>query len=420
MRRGQHLALVAVATLPLLVATVLAGAGSGLPAVVGAALWALGVVLAAEVVRRRAEPLAQVVGEELGAASSDEAVQRIHELTTRGRQLERDNRQLQQLVEDLSKSLGEGLVVVDQELRIRLVNPAALRFCGVEAVAPGVLLVEILRDPGALEVLEQAAAGRATDAVLLHNPRGLWELRAFPVSDGGAVALVSDIGQVRQAAEYRRRFVQDLSHELRSPLAALRTAVEAMADDLPDAVVELVVRQVERIDRLARELDELASIENGVLELALEAVSVAAVARTVVADFAPEAERAKVTLVDRVDDRHAARCDRRGLYRALSNLVDNAVKYNRPGGEVRLTSLERDGRVTLAVEDTGDGIPAAELAAVFQRFYRVDRARTPGQSGLGLGLSIVKHLVQHMGGQLELDSREGVGTRVAMSFAATP
>ena len=100
----------------------------------------------------------------------------------------------------------------------------------------------------------------------------------------------------------------------------------------------------------------------------------------------------------------------------LSNLIDNAIKYNRKGGRVRIMGSAVDDRVSLQIADTGQGIPAGELQAVFQRFYRIDRARTPGEGGLGLGLAIVKHMVQHMGGALALDSREGVGTTVTLSF----
>ncbi len=112
--------------------------------------------------------------------------------------------------------------------------------------------------------------------------------------------------------------------------------------------------------------------------------------------------------------------DRRGLYRVIRNLVDNAIKYNRPGGWVEVRGRTEDGKPVIEVEDNGEGIPSGELKAVLQRFYRVDRARTPGDGGLGLGLAIVKHMVQALGGTLELDSREGVGTTVTLRLPAPP
>ncbi len=322
------------------------------------------------------------------------------------------------LVEDLSSSLGEGLVLVDQDLKIRLINSVAQRFCGVDSVHPETHLLELLRDPGVVEIFDSAAGRGQPGPVVVENPRGLWEVRAFPVRDGGAVGLLSDVSLIRRASEFRRRFVQDLSHELRSPLAVLRTTVEAMEDDVSSELSEMLVRQVERIDRLVSELNDLASIEAGHFELDLGSVPVHEVVRQVLDDFRPEAKRADVTFEADVPNDLRCWCDRRGLYRVLSNLVDNAVKYNRQGGWVRVRAVLADDDVNLQVADSGEGIPAADLQAVFQRFYRIDRARTPGQGGLGLGLAIVKHMVQHMGGTLALDSREGVGTTVTVTLPA--
>jgi two-component system phosphate regulon sensor histidine kinase PhoR len=218
------------------------------------------------------------------------------------------------------------------------------------------------------------------------------------------VGLLSEVSLIRRAAEFRRRFVQDLSHELRSPLTVLRTTVEAMEGELPPELSEMLVRQVERIDRLASELNELASIESGQVDLDLEA-GPAEVVREVLADFRPEASRLDVDLGCEVADELRCWCDRRGLYRVLSNLVDNAIKYNRPGGWVRVRGRTGEGSLLLEVSDSGEGIPASELQAVLQRFYRVDRARTPGNGGLGLGLAIVKHL--EAAGGTNLDSGEG-------------
>ncbi len=108
--------------------------------------------------------------------------------------------------------------------------------------------------------------------------------------------------------------------------------------------------------------------------------------------------------------------DARLVARVVSNLVENAVKYNREGGTVTLEAERTENGVTVVVADSGIGIPARDLGAVFQRFYRVDSARTPGRGGLGLGLAIVKHLVDRLGGTVQLESREGVGTTVTVEI----
>jgi two-component system phosphate regulon sensor histidine kinase PhoR len=400
-------------------AVVLAPVGSAAGwrvALAGAAAVALAVAVLATWARRQVvEPLADIAAE-VAAASPDDARRRVVDLHHAEGRCRTARDRLADLLEDLSSSLGEGLMVVSSDLKIRLVNPVALRFCGADAVRLDTQLLEILRNPDAVRLVEEAAAGETPSSAVVENPRGLWELRAFPVRLGGAVVLVSDVSTVRRAAEFRRRFVQDLSHELRSPLAVLRTTVEAVEDEVPPRLVEILVRQVERLDRLTRELYELATLEAGQVELQLESVILGAVVAEVLNDFSPEAERVGVTLRQHCEPDLLCHADRRGLYRVLSNLVDNAIKYNRDGGWVEVRGRARGSEIVLEVEDSGAGIPAGELHAVLQRFYRLDRARTPGRGGLGLGLAIVKHMVQHLGGRLQLDSREGVGTTVTVAF----
>ena len=416
MTRGRHLAVAALAAVPLLLVclvVVVRMGGTAFPAV---AVWAVGVALLELVLWRTIGRPQRELLELLGVTSNSEAGIKVREFEREAAEDRAERERTAVLVEDLSSGLGEGLVVVDNDLKIRLINRVALRFSGVEQVRTGAHLLELFREPEGVEAFQSAAGGGRPEPILISNPRGLWEVRAFPVRGGGAVGLLAEVSLIRRAAEFRRRFVQDLSHELRSPLTVLRTTVEAMEDELPAELTEMLVRQVERVDRLASELNELASIESGQVDLELGEVILAEVAREVLTDFRPEAARLDVDVRCEVPEDLRCWCDRRGLYRVLSNLVDNAVKYNRPGGWVRVRGRSHEGSAVLEVSDSGEGIPASELKAVLQRFYRVDRARTPGRGGLGLGLAIVKHLVQVMGGTLALDSREGVGTTVTLGF----
>ena len=415
MSRRRHLLLSALLVSPLAALAAVLTAWRGPAAVAGVLLLAAVVAAVLHVVLWRQGPARSLaLLAELDATTPEEARWLLRDIRRETARCAADRDRLAALLEDLSSGLGEGLVVVTSELRIRLINPMALRFCGVRQVRGDSHLLDILREPAVVEVFEAAAGGLQPRPAVVENPRGLWEVRAFPLRGGGAVGLLSDVGLTRRASEFRRRFVQDLSHELRSPLTVLRTSVETLEGEVPSELAQVLIRQVERIDRLTAELYELASIESGQVELRLEAVPVGEVVREVLADFRPEAERASITVTTEIGEHLRCRCDRRGLYRVLSNLVDNAVKYNRRGGTVQVRASSGGGEVTLQVADTGAGIPAAELQAVLQRFYRVERARTPGRGGLGLGLAIVKHLVQHMGGRLSLDSTEGLGTTVTL------
>jgi two-component system phosphate regulon sensor histidine kinase PhoR len=388
--------------------------------VLATALWAVAVfVLEAASWHLVAAPMRELMGE-LRVKTADDAVHVLSALRSDAAVFEAERARTSELLEDITSSLGDGLLVVSAELEIRLINRVARRFCGVEQVALGTHLLEILRNPAAVRAVEAAARGSEPDPEVIENPRGLWEVHAFPVRGGGGVVLFTDVGLVRRAADLRRRFVQDLSHELRSPLTVLRTTVEALEDEVDPKLAAVLVHQVERLDRLTVELYELATIEAGQIELQLEVLPLAGTARELVADLRPEAERAGVEV--RLDLDPSLRCwsDRRGLYRVLRNLVDNAIKYNRSGGWVRVRAFADGGTPVIEVADNGEGIPAGELKAVLQRFYRVDRARTPGDGGLGLGLAIVKHMVQALGGHLELDSREGVGTTVTVRLLPVP
>jgi len=418
--RSSHLLAALAVALPILIVSLIVDVGWGSAGPVAlVALW-LAVVMAVEVV------LWFRSGRQLRAATEALAVpprdipRALRELQERAESCRTESQRLAGRLEDLSSSLGDGLLVVTSELKLRLINQPALAFCGVDDAAPGSHLLEILRDPAVIDVVGMAAEGKRPAAEVVENRNGLWEIHAFPVREGGAVVLLSEVSLVRRSAEFRRRFVQDLSHELRSPLTVLRTTVEALEDEVDPGLAEVLVRQVERLDRLTRELYDLATIESGQLELEFCEVDLRSLIREVLGDFEPEASTAGIELREETPANIAVHSDRRGLYRILSNLVENAIKYNQQGGWVEVLAEANDESVGIRVSDSGEGIPPGELQAVLQRFYRVDRARTPGQGGLGLGLAIVKHMVQYMGGKLDLQSREGVGTTVTITLPARP
>lgn len=416
MSRVRQFLAVLAATTPILVIALIINTVAGAAGVVFIVVLWLASVAATQAVLwlRWGRPLRAAAN--VLDAPAREMPRALRELSQRAKSCREDSLRLAGRLEDISSGLGDGLLVVTSDLRVRLINQPALDFCGVDRAERGSLLLEFLRDPSVIEVVESAAEGGRPDAEVVENRNGLWEVRAFPVREGGAVVLFSEVSLVRRSAEFRRRFVQDLSHELRSPLAVLRTTVEALEDDVDARLADVLIRQVERLDRLTRELYDLATIESGQLELEHEKIALRMLIGDILGDLEPEAAAAGVALREEVPDEVVAWCDRRGLYRIMSNLIDNAIKYNRPGGWVEVWGASENDKVTIRISDSGEGIPAGELRAVSQRFYRVDRARTPGQGGLGLGLAIVKHMVQYMGGTLDLRSREGVGTTVTITL----
>ncbi len=404
--------LVAIASLPLLLATLLLPAAHTVIVLV----WLFGVLFLTWFVWNVAvRPLGELLaGLRVNAPLAAE--RKLHQLREEAARCREASAELEDLLDGVAGTLETGLIVVDPAYRVRMINQAALGFLGREQVAPGSLLVESLRDPEVLARVQRAVEAGEEGRITIEHRRGLWDIRSLPVRRGGAAILLAEVTLIRRSADLRRRFIQDLSHELRSPLAVLRTAVESLEGDVDPEQAAVLVRQVERITRLAEELRELATIESGELELDPEVLVVADLVEDVVRDLDPVAGRAGVELRSRVPAGLELKADRRALRRVLSNLVDNAIKYNRRGGWVEIGAGSTEGIVRLHVADSGEGIPAPEVQAIFQRFYRVERGRTPGRGGLGLGLAIVKHLVRRMGGALHMDSREGVGTTVEVAL----
>jgi two-component system sensor histidine kinase SenX3 len=306
-----------------------------------------------------------------------------------------------------------GVVVVDENGTEVLRNPAAERF---RAGRHGAALAE----EGLAELLEQARSGVAQERELLlfGPPREALLLRGVPlIRDGvtiGAAAFVRDITELRRVESVRRDFVANVSHELKTPIGAMELLAETVAssDDMT------VTRRLS--EQLAREADRLARIVDDLLDLSLieaqEAPTRDRVPVRVALDEAVERVRSMALArgiplrVGDVSGDLAINCDPTQVVSAVTNLLDNAIKYSEDGQPVEV-SAHRDGdRVVIAVHDEGIGIPSRDLERIFERFYRVDKARSRATGGTGLGLSIVRHVAQAHGGEVAVDSIEGQGS----------
>jgi two-component system phosphate regulon sensor histidine kinase PhoR len=231
----------------------------------------------------------------------------------------------------------------------------------------------------------------------------------------GSLLLVQDLTRVRKLETVRRDFISNISHELRTPLASLKALTEtlqngAIAD--PDAGPRFLGRistEVDALTQMAQELLDLSRIESGQVELTFMPVSPEQLLLTAMDRMKMQSERAGLKLSVVCDDNLPnIRADKMRLEQVFVNLIHNAVKFTKPGGEIVLGAQSNLGVVQFMVRDTGIGIPAESLSRIFERFYRADRSRTG--SGTGLGLSISKHIVEVHGGKIWADSREGQGS----------
>jgi two-component system phosphate regulon sensor histidine kinase PhoR len=255
-----------------------------------------------------------------------------------------------------------------------------------------------------------------SESVELPARRQFLQLIAIPDTHaGGSLLLVQDLTRVRRLETVRRDFISNVSHELRTPLASLRALTETLQGGAlldPEAGPRFLSRistEVDALTQMAQELLDLSRIESGQVELILTPLAPYRLVNSASERMRMQVERAGLKLSVKCDDGlQDIRADQSRLEQVLVNLIHNAVKFTKPGGEIVLEAESTIGGVLFAVRDTGIGIPADDLSRIFERFYRVDRSRTG--SGTGLGLSISKHIIEAHGGKIWAESDEGRGS----------
>jgi two-component system, OmpR family, phosphate regulon sensor histidine kinase PhoR len=333
--------------------------------------------------------------------------------------------------ETILACMAEGVLAVDNSLRVIFCNQAfASAFSIRMPVAEGRSLYEVVREPLLRDILERVlrSGSNESDRFQLPSAAGRWfEARALPFGlndTRGAVIVLHDITDIQRQEQMRKDFVADVSHEFRTPLAAIRGYAETLLDGaLEDEehnrkFLEIILSHSIRLNNIASDLLVLSELdtESG-SPVVPERISVLETIKSAVNTVAPAAESRGVLLdYGRCED-VAVSGVRFRLEQAFINLLDNAVKFNRPGGEVRIECRdESDGRVIISVSDTGIGIPRAEISRIFERFYRVDKARSRPAGGTGLGLPIVKEVVERMGGTISVDSYLGSGSKFTVTL----
>ena len=316
-------------------------------------------------------------------------------------------------------SLRSGLVLCDGSGHVVACNTTATAL--LQARHGEALVAGVIKD-----LLERARAGeRVTTNVDLHaEPRRSYEVEAGPVERHGemlgAVAFVRDITELHRIESVRRDFVANVSHELKTPIGALSLLADSLAaDSEPEVAARLSGRMQIEIQRVATTIDDLLTLAMLEDESARtdERVDIGAAVATAVDRISETAQQhdIKVVFSDRADI-EPIRGSRRQLESAVFNLLDNAVKFSDAGSRVDVV-VEADQRaVTVSVTDEGIGIPATERSRIFERFYRVDRARSRSTGGTGLGLSIVRHVALNHGGEVSVTSREGFGARFTFTL----
>jgi two-component system phosphate regulon sensor histidine kinase PhoR len=335
-----------------------------------------------------------------------------------------------ELLDSTINEMREGLVVIDTDMRIVALNQAAQRlFANVDSSIER-RITEITRNPAIYDAFLDGVRGteRVGVKVETYGPeRRIFDLRVVPLRASnsgtitGALGVFFDVTRLERLENIRQEFLSNVSHELRTPLTsiiALAETLEAGAIDDPDnnrRFLSIIQKNAARMHHLIDDILELSAIEAGNVKLHPEQVRLGGLVEEVITSLSSAAAARKIEVRNLVAAEAEVFADPRRLMQMLTNLIDNAVKFNRDGGAVTIAFISNE-RDQIIVSDSGEGIPTHHLERLFERFYRVDRARSRELGGTGLGLAIVKHLARSHGGEVNVRSHLGEGTEFTIEL----
>lgn len=329
------------------------------------------------------------------------------------------------LFEATMSRMREGVLVIDQEMRVVASNAAARNvFTYITGTPDSRYLTELTHNQAICKAFVDALSGkeRAEIKVETFGPeRRIFDLRVMPLGLGdakvprGAIGVFFDITKLERLERVRQEFLSNVSHELRTPLTAILAFVETLEDGAIDdqennhRFLSIIRKNAQRMHTLIDDILELSAIEAGNIAIKPAPVALHHLVGDVFTAVAGKADARRIKLRNEVEKEARVNADEHRLEQMLTNLVDNAIKFNRDSGTVTIRH-EPGADDVIMVADTGEGIPAEHLERLFERFYRVDKARSREMGGTGLGLAIVKHLARAHGGEVTVQSRLGEGS----------
>jgi two-component system, OmpR family, phosphate regulon sensor histidine kinase PhoR len=331
----------------------------------------------------------------------------------------------QSILSALVETLNEGVMAISPSHEVVRINDTGRRLLSIRRSIP--FGIDFLpREATLRNAISLALSGTETEPEEVIIGETTLSLTARPLVNGGAVVALFDLTPIRKLEAVRRDFVANVSHELRTPLTIISGFAETLQDrDVPAAMraefAKTIFSNTQRMQRIVDELLDLSRIETGHWKPRPQLIPVADVATEVFGRVAASAKAKGVTLDIAIEqDAEAIYADRTALEQILLNLIENAIRHTGEGGRITIRTAREGEGVSLAVADTGSGIPSEHLPRIFERFYRADSGRSRDAGGTGLGLAIVKHLVEAHGGTVKADSTVGVGTTVSIFFPGGP
>ena len=345
--------------------------------------------------------------------SSDEIGKVATALDKTARQLQQVFAQIEtnrQQLEALLNSMQEAVIAVSNDGRLMWSNQRMERMLPAGVRRSG-KIIETIRDPEFLRSVQEALDSRLVTSTRVTTlfPGRIYTATTAPMPGGGAVTVLHDLTEPERVEKTRRDFIANVSHELRTPLTSIQGYAETLSeafreDDPAREFVEIIRRNAQRMYRLTEDLLALARVESGEQRFDFQPVAPAELLNDAALNFDDHYRGSGVELALTSTAQGEVEVDRAAIQQVFNNLLDNAVKYGGDGGKILLGSRDVDDRVLFYVRDFGPGIPSEHLPRLFERFYRVDKARSVQSGGTGLGLAIAKHIVRAHGGEIRAES----------------
>jgi two-component system phosphate regulon sensor histidine kinase PhoR len=319
----------------------------------------------------------------------------------------------------------EGVITVGLDTRILSVNPSIEQIFGIQKKeAEGRFLLEAIRNNDIAEIINEVLETKefiSQEVNLIWPIQRIFQVNASPMLENNAVigclVVIHDITEIRRLETVRSDFVANVSHELKTPLTSIKGFVETLLEGALDDkennrnFLKIIHDHAERLDSLVNDLLSLSHLESKEIMLKKTNFNLKQQVEGIILGFRSQLKTKDIEIKNDLPAGISVTADKDRLGQVITNLIDNAIKFNKEKGFVRIFSEEINGKFKITVEDSGVGIPEKDIPRIFERFYRVDKARSRELGGTGLGLSIVKHIVELHGGSTGVESTEGFGSK---------
>lgn len=394
-----------------------------LPAAVAVILFllVLSYIMVGRLTKKVVEPMNRLTFQEGERPPYDELGPFFRALSQYRFQLKQSNETLRSrmnTIDSIMENMNEGMLLLNQDGVIMTHNQSAMTIFGLSASMEGHNALELLRDIDFMEAIQAALEGERSE-IAFEKGNGLYRMLVSPIPDMGVSVLLLNITERFQGEKMRREFSANVSHELKTPL----TSIYGYAEMLDDGVVEeedkhhvyqKIKGEAARVIALIEDIMKLSELDEKNGRGDEEVIDLSLLVSDCIESLSQQAEKQGVSV--RAEGTGSLRGNRSMIYELFYNLIENAIKYNKPGGHVTVKIMPKEGKLNLSVVDDGIGIPKEEQSRIFERFYRVEKSRSKKSGGTGLGLAIVKHIVLSHNGSIEVISEENKGTEMRSSF----